>query len=79
MRITIVAMNYVSEILAIEARLKRAKRPVAELLRKADVSASQWQRWKHEHHEPHRTTWARIVAATETVLSERQTNSTEAA
>lgn len=70
MRIVLVAMNYVTEISAIEARLKRAGKTVAELLRAADVSASQWQRWKNKHHEPHRTTWARIVTATERLTGE---------
>lgn len=61
-------MNYVSEIADIERRLKLAGRPVAELLREADVSASQWQRWKSKGQTPHRPTWTRIVAATERVL-----------
>lgn len=57
-------MDYVSEITDIETRLKRAGKSVAAMLRQADVAPSQWSRWKARHHEPHRTTWNRIVAAT---------------
>jgi len=64
MRITLKAMDYVAEIAAIEARLKRADSSVAAMLRQADVAPSQWTRWKARSHEPHRTTWNRIVAAT---------------
>ena len=63
-------MDYAQEVLAIEARLKAARKPVAEMLRAADVSASQWQRWKTRHQEPLRTTWARITAATDQVLQQ---------
>lgn len=70
MRIILSVMNYVAEIYAIEARLKQAGKPVAAMLREADVSASQWQRWKNRHHEPHRTTWSRIVSATEKVVGQ---------
>lgn len=72
MRITIAAMNYVSEITSIEARLKRAKLHVSDLLKEADVSASQWQRWKTKGQTPHRPTWTRIVAATEKLVPERE-------
>lgn len=57
-------MDYVAAISTIEARLKQAGISVAAMLRQADVAASQWTRWKARHHEPHRTTWNRIVVAT---------------
>jgi hypothetical protein len=58
-------MDYVAEITVIETRLKRAGTSVAAMLRHADVAPSQWTRWKARHHEPHRTTWNRIVSATD--------------
>lgn len=56
-------MDYVAAITEIEARLKRDRKHVADLLRRADVAASQWQRWKAGNQKPHRTTWGRIVVA----------------
>lgn len=69
MRITLGSMDYVAEISVIEARLKRAGKSVAAMLRQADVAPSQWTRWKAQSHEPHRTTWNRIVAATNEITA----------
>jgi hypothetical protein len=73
-----VAMNYVSEISTIEARLKGAGKPVAAMLREADVSASQWQRWKTKGQTPHRPTWSRIVSATEKIVGQGERTNDEA-
>ncbi len=62
-------MDYVAAISEIEAQLKRAGTTVAAMLRQADVAPSQWTRWKARSHQPHRTTWNRVVAATKEITA----------
>lgn len=64
-------MDVSTEVTRIELRLKGAGHPVAELLRRANVDASQWQRWKAGKQTPLMTTWGKITAATEELAPER--------
>ena len=63
-------MNVRAEVARIEARLKTAGYPVAELLRKADVDVAQWQRWKAGKQTPLVTTWAKISDAADALIPE---------
>lgn len=61
-------MDVRAEVARIEARLKTAGYPVAELLRKADVDVAQWQRWKAGKQTPLVTTWAKINTAADLLI-----------
>lgn len=56
-------MNVPNEVSQIEKRLKRAGHSVARLLRRAEVDASQWVRWKQGGQVPLMSTWSKIVEA----------------
>lgn len=56
-------MDVPTEVQRIEARMKAAGYPVAELLRRANVAASQWQRWKQGDQTPLVSTWTKISDA----------------
>lgn len=51
------------EVIEIERRAHAAGVPIAAILRRADVAASQWVRWKNRQQTPLRTTMARVVRA----------------
>jgi predicted transcriptional regulator len=61
-------MDIPSEVESIEARLKEAGFPVAELLRRARVDVAQWQRWKSGKQDPRMGTWAKITRAANELL-----------
>lgn len=61
-------MNIPAEVESIEARLKEAGLPVAELLRRARVDVAQWQRWKSGKQDPRMGTWSKITAAASELL-----------
>lgn len=63
-------MNVQAEVAQIEARLKAAGYPVAELLRRAGVDAGAWQRWKRGKRTPLVTTWEKISTAAEALVPE---------
>lgn len=63
-------MDVCEEIIRIEKALKRSRFPVAELLRRAGVDSSQWQRWKAGKQTPLMTTWAKIVSAFDQLAKE---------
>jgi predicted transcriptional regulator len=71
MRIILSAMHIPTEVERIEASLKEAGYPVAELLRRARVDVAQWQRWKAGKQDPRMGTWAKIMRAAEELLPER--------
>lgn len=52
-----------TQITRIEKRVREAGHPVAELLRRADVDASQWVRWKQGKQAPLLSTWSKITKA----------------
>lgn len=56
-------MNVQTEVERIAARVKAAGFSVAELLRKAEVDTSQWQRWKAGKQTPLATTWSKVTSA----------------
>lgn len=62
-------MSIRTELEAIEKRVKDAGYPVAELLRRAEINASMWQRWKTEKHEPMLTSWRKVEAALQQIIS----------
>jgi predicted transcriptional regulator len=64
-------MNIPNEVSRIENRLRESGISVAALLRRADVDASQWQRWKSGKQDPRMGTWSKIQAAAEELVPER--------
>jgi len=56
-------MNMPAEVSQIEKRLKGAGHSVAIMLRRAEVDASQWVRWKQGGQIPLMSTWSKIVEA----------------
>jgi hypothetical protein len=56
-------MNLRNDISDIENRLKSAGHSVAKLLRRAEVDASQWVRWKQGGQVPLLSTWMKITRA----------------
>lgn len=56
-------MNIPAEVIQIEERLKGAGHSVAKMLRRAEVDASQWVRWKQGGQVPLISTWSKIVEA----------------
>lgn len=62
MRIIIGQMNIRSEMNALETRVRAAGHTVADLLRRAQVNRSQWERWKVGQ-DPQLATWTRVVNA----------------
>ena len=53
-------MDIPTETKRIEAQIRAAGFPVAELLRRAKVDVAQWQRWKKGQQDPRVATWTRI-------------------
>jgi len=64
-------MDVCEEIDRIEAALKQARVPAAELLRRAGVDSSQWTRWKAGKQTPLMTTWAKIAGAFDDLAREK--------
>ena len=62
MRIIISDMDVRTEMNSIQTRLKDAGHTVADLLRRAGVNRSQWERWKTGQ-DPRLQTWSRVVDA----------------
>ena len=61
-------MDVKIEVSLIEKRVKTAGFPVAELLRRADVDASQWVRWKQGAQVPLTSTWSKITKAADELV-----------
>ncbi len=59
----VVGMETVANIMRMEEALRERGLTVKAMLAAADVSSSQWQRWKNEGQIPLRTTWYRIETA----------------
>lgn len=64
-------MDVCEEIIRIEKALKKSRRSVAELLRRAGVDSSQWQRWKAGKQTPLLSTWAKILSAFDDLAKEQ--------
>jgi predicted transcriptional regulator len=64
-------MDIPTETKRIEAHIRAAGFPVAELLRRAEVDVAQWQRWKKGQQDPRVGTWAKIERAFEEISKER--------
>jgi hypothetical protein len=62
MRILIFDMNVQAEMKVIQDRLRTAGHTVADLLRRAEVNRSQWERWKTGQ-DPQLRTWTKVVEA----------------
>lgn len=71
MRIIISDMNIAAEMKVIERRIRSAGHTVADLLRRADVNRSQWERWKTGQ-DPRLQTWTRVLDAADALASERK-------
>jgi hypothetical protein len=56
-------MSMRTELETIEKQVKAAGHPVAELLRRAEVDASMWQRWKAGKQKPLLESWRKVETA----------------
>lgn len=71
MRIIIGQMSVRTEMTGIEKRVRAAGHTVADLLRRAQVNRSQWERWKVGQ-DPQLATWTRVLNAAQELAGEKR-------